>query len=73
MKMRIQQKYPGNWKDIRFHTPGLAPSVIKMSSAFAGNPSRAAIPAAIASRSPLIPLEKLINKMKPRYILHNCW
>jgi hypothetical protein len=42
-------------KSSQFHTPGLAPSVMKMSSAFAGNPSREAIPAAIASRSPLIP------------------
>lgn len=39
-------------------TPGLAPSVINMSSALAGKPSRAAIPAAIASRKPLIPWQQ---------------
>jgi hypothetical protein len=36
-------------------TAGLAPSVKKISFGSAGKPSRASIPAAIASRSPLIP------------------
>lgn len=36
-------------------TPGLAPSVKKISSGLEGNPSRASIPAAIASRNPLMP------------------
>ena len=50
------RKCPGQLKDkLKMHTPGLAPSVMKMSSAFAGNPSREVIPAAIASRSPLTP------------------
>lgn len=36
-------------------TPGLAPSVIKMSSGLAGKPSRALIPAATSSRHALTP------------------
>jgi hypothetical protein len=36
-------------------TPGLAPSVIKMSSGLAGKPSRALIPAATSSRQALTP------------------
>ena len=36
-------------------TAGLAPSVKKISFGSAGKPSRAAIPAAIVSRNPLIP------------------
>ena len=36
-------------------TVGLAPSVKKISFGSAGKPSRAAIPAAIVSRNPLIP------------------
>jgi hypothetical protein len=36
-------------------TAGLAPSVKKISFGSAGKPSRASIPAAIVSRSPLIP------------------
>lgn len=50
------RKCPGQLKEkLKVQTPGLAPSVRKMSSAFAGNPSREVIPAAIASRNPLIP------------------
>ena len=44
-KKKVKSKY----------TAGLAPSVKKISFGSAGKPSRAAIPAAIVSRNPLIP------------------
>ena len=47
-------KKKGERKILKF-TAGLAPSVKKMSFGLEGNPSRASIPAAIASRNPLIP------------------
>lgn len=39
-------------------TPGLAPSVTKISSGFAGYPSRAAIPAAMSSRQTVTPCKE---------------
>lgn len=47
-------------------TPGLAPSVKKISSGSAGNPSRASIPTEMVSRNPLTPWYQ-INRVK-RYI-----
>lgn len=55
-----QQHYVGGKKD-ETHTAGLAPSVKKISSGLAGKPSRASMPAAIASLNPLIPWRELVR------------
>lgn len=58
MSLFIKNKIMPPTKICEKPTPGLAPSVIKMSSALAGKPSRAKIPAAIDSRKPLIPCQQ---------------